>query len=184
MRTKRTHTIELEIRDPAQLYDSLDPAPFHDRALDPKFEAYLVESAREHPPGTVLTLSIRVPTEIASHAAEIETAIHAHFAHALAAAKRRDRYRLRAGHAAAAIGLALLAACVAIRGALPETGPLVDVFREGLLILGWVALWRPIDILLFERWELRNERRHLDQLARARVVFAEGKKGTEGINSS
>ena len=169
-------TIEVEVRELGQLYDSLDPSPFHDKALDPKFEAYLVESAREHPPGATLAIVLHAPAVMHPHDSGIESAIRRHFEYALAAAHRRDRYRLRAGHAALLMALGVLVAALALRSAIPESeSTLVDALREGLLILGWVALWRPADVLLFERWEMRNERRHLQQLAQARVRFAHEK---------
>lgn len=40
--------IELRIQTLDQLFDSLDPAPFHAKALDRNAEAYLLESAAEH----------------------------------------------------------------------------------------------------------------------------------------
>jgi hypothetical protein len=52
-------------------------------------------------------------------------------------------------------------------------GPLSEVLIEGLLVLGWVALWRPIEVLLFERQEARQKRLLLATLARIEVVWAE-----------
>lgn len=165
-------TIPVEVRELAQLHDSLDPSPFHERALDPKFERYLVDSAREHPPSASLVIAIRAPAELARHDRGIEAAIRAHFGYALESAVRQDRARVRAGQAALGIGLAVLVASLALRSTLPDSGTtLVEAVREGLLILGWVALWRPVDILLFEWWERRVERRHLHALAGAEVRF-------------
>ena len=36
---------------------------------------------------------------------------------------------------------------------------------EGLLILGWVAMWRPVEILLFEHWESHRDHALLKRLA-------------------
>jgi len=43
------------------------------------------------------------------------------------------------------------------------------VLGEGLLILGWVALWRPLEIFLYEWWPLRRRMNVLRQLAQAPV---------------
>ena len=40
---------------------------------------------------------------------------------------------------------------------------------EGLTILGWVAMWRPLQTYLYDWWPLRDERRNLERLARMRV---------------
>lgn len=41
---------------------------------------------------------------------------------------------------------------------------LVEGLEEGLLILGWVMMWRPIDILLFEYWESHLGQRRLKHI--------------------
>ena len=56
------------------------------------------------------------------------------------------------------------------RGLLPAA-PGLGWLGEGLLILGWVALWRPVEVLLYEHWEAADERRALERLAAARVEF-------------
>ena len=43
--------------------------------------------------------------------------------------------------------------------------PGLRIIDEGLLILGWVALWRPLDILLFDRFEMRASIKTLRRLA-------------------
>ena len=43
--------------------------------------------------------------------------------------------------------------------------------NEGLLILGWVMMWRPIDILLFEHWESHLDHGRLKRLASIPIEF-------------
>jgi len=40
-------TIEVRVQDIGQLFNSLDPSPFHERDLDDDAEAYIVGWARE-----------------------------------------------------------------------------------------------------------------------------------------
>ena len=40
-----------------------------------------------------------------------------------------------------------------------------DLLRESLLIGGWVALWHPLNALLYDRWPLRAEMRLYDRLS-------------------
>ncbi len=42
---------------------------------------------------------------------------------------------------------------------------------EGLLILAWVALWRPIENIGFDSWESREERRLLARLSEVPIRF-------------
>lgn len=49
---------------------------------------------------------------------------------------------------------------------------LAEGLEEGLLILGWVMMWRPIDILLFEHWESHLGHATLRRLASIPIEFA------------
>ena len=52
---------------------------------------------------------------------------------------------------------------------LPSWGPLV--LKEGFFIFGWVAMWGPVDTLLFGTLELSGENRALRALERTAVVI-------------
>ena len=41
--------IEIHLREVSQLFDSLDPTPFHERDLNPIVEKFIVDSAKELP---------------------------------------------------------------------------------------------------------------------------------------
>ena len=41
----------------------------------------------------------------------------------------------------------------------------VEVFREGLLIVGWVAMWRPLEVFLYDWWPIRAEVRLFERLS-------------------
>jgi hypothetical protein len=40
-----------------------------------------------------------------------------------------------------------------------------EVLRESLLIGGWVAMWRPTELFLYEWWPIRSEARLFDRLS-------------------
>ena len=94
------------------------------------------------------------------------------FAYVLDQTQRRWRWRARTARRASALGLAILAAAMVLRGMLGDSRfPPIDVTSEGLLIFGWVALWRPIEHLLFDRVEHRARCRLLARLAGARLQY-------------
>jgi hypothetical protein len=165
--------IDIRLHTLAQLYDAMDPAPFHDKALDPRAEDYILSCARESAAHEPVTLRVHGPPELREHAGEIASAVHAHFGLALQAAERHGRQRVRTGRGALVLGLVVLVTSLVLRSLLPDyESTALDAIREGLLILGWVALWRPVEILLFERWESRQELQRLRALAQARIELA------------
>lgn len=167
--------IELRLQHLEQLFDTLDPAPFHDKALDRRVEAYLLDSAGEHGQREPLSVLLHGPAALAPHVPDIAAAIHAHFTLVHLQAERRHRRRRRVGRVAMLAGIGTLAAVLLLRHWLAVVpAPFGEVFSEGLLILAWVALWRPIETIGFDSWESRQERGILRRLARVPVRFVAG----------
>ena len=40
-----------------------------------------------------------------------------------------------------------------------------EVARESLLIGGWVAMWRPLEVFLYDWWPIRAEAQLFDRLS-------------------
>ena len=167
--------IELRIQNLEQLFDSLDPAPFHAKAIDRDADAYLRESAGEHASLNNLSISIHGPISLESCLGDIETAIHTHYKLAFEQAERRHRRRRRIGRVALIAGTVILVIALFLRTWVKNLGGnFGEVLAEGLLILAWVALWRPIETISFDSWESRDERKMLSALSKVPVRFVAG----------
>ena len=64
-------------------------------------------------------------------------------------------------------GLAVLGTTLLVRALLgnPGNSQVLTAISEGLLIVGWVAMWRPIEVLLFERVENHQNMALFDRAA-------------------
>lgn len=166
--------IELRLKELNQLFDSFDPAPFHEKDLDQDAEEFIVSWAREYPPETPLTFILHLPeTQRALNPEEtVQNAVRNYFTYRSTLTRLDLRRLLQQGRTSLLVGLAFLAACMAARGVLKsfseQLGWMV-VVEEGLLIIGWVAMWRPIEILLYDWWPLRRRRRTYENLAKMKV---------------
>lgn len=58
MSPDRDAVVDLRIRALGQLFDSMDPSPFREKALDDKAARWLLDSVREHPPGVPLRVRV------------------------------------------------------------------------------------------------------------------------------
>ncbi len=162
--------IEVHVTDVKELFDSFDPTPFHKRDLDPGAEQFIASWAREIPGHGSLGLLVhvdRAPTE--REASEmVRGAVRDHFARNARSTRQRLRQLLRIGRTSLVIGLAVVAASILIGDAIAavlrgdQTG---GVIRESLLIGGWVAMWRPLEIFLYEWWPFRAEACLFDRLS-------------------
>lgn len=164
--------IELSIQSLEQLFDSLDPAPFHAKALDRNADAYLRESAGEHASLQNLSVNIHGPATLEKCLDDIASGIHTHFLLSSRQAERRHRRRRRIGRLALIAGTIILVIALFLRSWVQTIeGSFGEVLAEGLLILAWVALWRPIETIGFDSWESRDERRLLMALSKVPVRF-------------
>jgi len=164
------HELRLYVGELRQLFDSMDPAPFRSRDLDPKAAEYIVDSAREAPAGAPLRLAVHLGREAGaeSTAALLRDAVHEHFGRAAAGKRRELRELFRIGRISLAIGLGFLAAAIALADYLGEmiaSEGYSWLVSESLIIGGWVALWRPMEIFLYDWWPIRAQARLFDRLA-------------------
>ncbi|HYA05414.1 MAG TPA: hypothetical protein VEF90_05940 [Xanthobacteraceae bacterium] len=122
-----------------------------------------------------LTLIIHLPSDQApeSGALDLREAIHNYFAYRAAHERRRLRMLFRDGRIALVIGLAFLFSCVLLRELAFSFGNVMasDIFGEGMLIIGWVAMWRPLEIFLYEWVPIRRRCRILEKLSRMPVII-------------
>lgn len=165
-------TIQLRLRDLAQLFNSMDPSPFHERDLDADAEEFIMGWAREHAADREFHLEISLAeAPKPERAAGLEESLRNYFRVRAEVKQRELRQLMRRGRVSLAVGLVFLAGCFVIGELVAEIGrgAAAELTREGLTIGGWVAMWRPLEIYLYDWWPLRDERRLLERLARARV---------------
>ena len=167
------YLIELFLRTPRQIFNSLDPSPFHEKDLDNDAEAYIVEAVEELHVNTPMQLRIYLPPEeVASEQAQdLAEAIHHYFAYRGTTTGRALRSKLQQGRISLVIGLVFLVACLTTRTALHHylAGTLRELIDEGLLIIGWVSMWRPVQIFLYDWWPIRYRQRVHEKLSQIEV---------------
>jgi hypothetical protein len=170
------HTISLKLRDMSQLFNSMDPSPFIEKDLDDDAEEFIVSWAQEFSSDAPLRLRIHLdqwPTEDPKEL--IRTAVHNHFAHRAKITDLEFKRLLKQGRTSLFIGLLFLFGCLLLskmllgRGA----GTWAAVARESLTIAGWVAMWRPMQIYLYDWWPLQRRSRIYAKLSHMPVEFVE-----------
>jgi hypothetical protein len=150
--------IQLELRDINQLFHSMDPSPFREKDLDLNAEEFIVSWARELPKSGQFLLKIHLanPPAHDRDAEAIGEAVRNYFNYRAGQFALRNRELLREGWMNLAIGLSFLATCLLIARYMLQlgSGALIAIAHESLIIGGWVAMWRPMQIFLYDRWPL------------------------------
>jgi hypothetical protein len=168
--------IEVHVAELRQLFNAMDPSPFRERDLDPNAEEFIVGWAREAPRDAPLALRVRVDRGAGppGEPAALRDAVGDYFGHRARVTRRRLRDLFRRGRISLLIGLVALAALTTLGDFMARAMPghAADLLREGLSIGGWVAMWRPMEVLLYDWWPIRAEARLYDRLSAMPVQIA------------
>jgi hypothetical protein len=171
--------IELNLREVSQLFNTMDPSPFHEKDLDHDAEEFIVNWALEVPLAEPVVLVVHLgalPREEEQQPA-IEQAVQHYFGYRVELNRLEFRRLMQDGFRSLLTGLVFLAICLTISRLLVGggAGTFSTFARESLAIGGWVAMWRPMQIYLYDWWPLRKRARILKKLSRMAVEVRQQK---------
>lgn len=168
--------IEIHVPELHLLFNAIDPSPLLEKDLGTNIEDFIVSWSRAAGRDSRLALLIHVdrPGDHDS-ATTVPAAIHEHFRQRSLSTQRKLRQLFRVGRTSLAIGLVFLTVAVTLGGFVESRmrGSEIGVLmRESMVIGGWVAMWRPLEIFLYDWWPIRAERQLFNRLARMPVQIA------------
>lgn len=153
--------IEVRIRELSQLFNSLDPSPFRERDLDDDAEDFIVGWAQELPANKILRIIVHLPApeahEVDEH--ELAAAISNYFADRVRVIQRELKELFRVGWRHLSVGVSVLVVCFLASQFVPAAlgiNPISRAMQESLIIVGWVANWKPIEIFLYDWWPFKR----------------------------
>lgn len=104
-------------------------------------------------------------------AGELQQAIENYYGRLVGSANRELREHLLLGQLALFGGILIFFLSMGARQLLQGTlGQLPRILDEGLIILAWLALWRPTEVLAYEWVPLYRKRRLYNRLAAIRLA--------------
>ena len=168
------NVIEIRVDEIAQLFHTLDPFPFREKDLDQEAEEYIVGWARELPRNQPFKIVVHFPGDEKQSglARELPEALSKYFAGRATVLQGDLNELFRIGRRSLAIGLPILIACLLtarLMAGVVADASFGKMVEESLLILGWVANWRPLEIFLYDWWPLARRRDLYRKLSAATV---------------
>ena len=108
----------------------------------------------------------------------LRDAVSQYFGMRSQASRQRLRRLFRVGRTSLLIGMLFLAMSFGLGEIIESTleGQRIgELLRESFAIGGWVALWRPLEIFLYDWWPIRSERKLYDKLSAmpVRISYAD-----------
>jgi hypothetical protein len=165
--------IELSLRSVDQLFNTMDPSPFHEKDLDDDAAEFILSWAQELPRHEPVDLIIHLAEPPGNPGAHqlVTDVVHHYFSYRAGLNDLEFKRLMKQGRLSLLVGVFFLACCfTAIEFVANKPGSTIaDFFKEGLTIAGWVAMWKPLEIYLYEWWPLRRKGVILEKLSRMRV---------------
>jgi hypothetical protein len=155
------------------LLNPMDPSPLAERALDEEVADWIEEWAEDLDDDQPLSVEIQVATagDPERERAAL-TGLRSHFEYREWQADRRFKRLLREGRISLVIGLIALAGFNAASRIIgTSSNPVIEVTHEGLAVLGWVSMWRPLEMLLYDWWPIRKQRQAWRRLGQCDISF-------------
>lgn len=167
--------IAIRLRSVNQLFNSLDPAPFLEKDLDDNAERFIDDWVRELSKNQPFYIGVHLPREEADNpeTRQIPEAISNYFKARARMINFELRDLFRVGRRSLIIGMMVLVASFSASQIIPTFipyAPLAHAVAESLILVGWVANWRPIEIYLYEWWPIRSRAKRYQRIAAAPIV--------------
>lgn len=173
------HRLALRVREIAQLFNSMDPTPFLNKDLDPEANTFIETWASGYPPGSRfhITIHLELWPEDGDPSEMLTGAVHNHFSYKAEQTRKALKHLLQQGRMSMAIGIVFVSLCLIGADAIGNLGTNAgyNIARESLTIVGWVAMWRPMQIFLYDWWPLQRQIRLYHQLSDAHIQVIQGK---------
>jgi hypothetical protein len=173
------HRLALRVRELAQLFNSMDPTPFLNKDLDPEANTFIETWAARFPPNSRFHITIHLeqwpsdgdPSEM------LTEAVHNHFTYRVEHTRSALKLLLQQGRISLIIGVVFVTLCLFAADLIGNlgSGAGYNIARESLTIVGWVAMWRPLQTFLYDWWPLRSQIRLYQRLGSAHIQVIHGK---------
>jgi hypothetical protein len=165
--------IEVHAAELSLLFNAMDPSPPREKDLDPKVEEFVVSWARAARRDAQLALQVYIDRPAGpDQVAMARDGIHEFFRQRSLSARRRLSQLFRVGRTSLLIGVVFLSVAIILAGLVERAlggSQISALIRESMVIGGWVAMWRPLEIFLYDWWPIRAERKLYDRLSAAPI---------------
>ena len=179
VRKVHIHRLALRVREIAQLFNSMDPTPFLNKDLDPGANTFIESWASVYSSQSRFHITIHLelwpedgdPTQL------LTEAIHNHFSYKAEQTRKSLKHLLLQGRISLAIGIVFVSLCLIGADAINHLGNNAgySIAGESLTIVGWVAMWRPMQIFLYDWWPLQKQIHLYQRLSQANIQVIQGK---------
>lgn len=168
------YCIDLRLKSARQLFDGRDPAPFRDRVLDADAVEYMLLRLHEIPARAEAKIVVWIANPLPSDLTDelIVDSFSRHFHYEGERLARQTRMYLQRGPLLLIGGLAVIILSPTISQWMitaTQPGNLQRILTDGISIMSWVAVWRPLETLVYDWWPLFAQRRTIRKILETEI---------------
>jgi hypothetical protein len=169
---KQSADIIIHLQNLNEILRTSDTPAYRRRILNKDIEELIVEKAASFPRRSKIDLIIYLPTNEPDLKSKLETAFHKHFTYRREKSQRQLKHTLKLGCRSLFIAFLFLGVIISLiefAGPLFPANGIVRTIRESLIILGWVAFWRPAELLLYEWYPFKCDAELYGRLSESNI---------------
>lgn len=156
----------------------MDPSPFSEKDLDRNAEEFILNWTQEFPAQDPVALVVHLKKlpEVRNVKGLVSESIHHYFAYRVKLNRMEFHRLMRQGRTSLLVGLVFLGLCLIFSDLLlvDQTELMPNFLQQGLTIVGWVAMWRPLEIYLYEWWPIVRRGKLFEKLSRMPIEVKKG----------
>lgn len=166
------HTISLPVRSVARLLDNADSS-----VEETQFQAdaadFIWKKASKIRGSEPINLEFIVPKAERTREPEVRKALADHLNRKAVCLREELSETLREGWSNLLVGLLVVAILLAAAEAIAHLSHLrtMSAISESFVIMAWVVLWRPAELLLYSHFPIRRDLRLVKKMQLAQVSF-------------
>ncbi len=172
--TRGAGLIEIRLESLEQFLHALDPFPARNSNLEPDIADYVIDCAADLPAGADLAIIVHLRDYEPSQEKEaaMTQIFHAYFRARADLEMKRKRQSFSDGRQNLMIGIFAGSLCMLTLWVLNSIGGEASLWRfvrESIVVIGWVLVWKPAEIFLYDWKPFERRKKLFLRLAQAPV---------------
>lgn len=166
--------VEIKLSSVSQIFNTFDPSPFYERELDQDAAWYIIDAVKDFPLKTQFRIIVYLPAEIAGSqdAQKIPRAICNYFRYRVMVQERKFRQKWVYGKFTILVGISFLIIAMSagrIIAATFHNSTFAQLIATTLDVAGWVAMWEPITVHLYQLWPIIKQKKYYEKISRMEI---------------
>lgn len=166
------NNIVLQVRNVGDIFYHFVIPLSSKRLLNPDVEQVILEEAEALSPDAGINLVLRVTGKQDYDEGEVASAIKRHFEHQHTRARKEVAATISLGWKSLVVAFIFMVAMYFLSrffiNWLPKTGLMITV-REVFIVLGWVAIWRPAELLIYDWRPYKRKAKVLERISKCNL---------------